>query len=132
MDKILRWIIAAVAIVWVVVMWYIVIHAIWRGWGPYIRSKRQKKARVNAKIKGKLGREEFNPVTWQSELMQKVLVFECEDGVDREYEVHDDIWDWVEIGDDGVLVYQGDLFVDFEPRRPRHDPDKVYRKLTRM
>jgi len=132
MDSILRWIIAAVVVVWVVVMWYIVIQAIWRGWGPYIRSKRQKKARVNAKVKNKLGRQEFNPITWQSELMQKVLVFECEDCVDREYEVRDEVWDWVEIGDDGVLVYQGDLFVDFEARCPRHDPDKVYRKLTRM
>jgi hypothetical protein len=113
-------------------MWYFVIQAIWRGWGPYIRSKRQKKTRVNAKVKNKLGIQEFNPITWQSEIMQKVLVFECEDGVDREYEVGDEVWDWVEIGDDGVLVYQGDLFVDFEAWRPRYDPDKVFRKLTRM
>lgn len=73
----------------------------------------------------------MNPMTWQPEFTQKVLVFECEDGALRDYEVHDDIWDWVEIGDDGMLTYQGDLFIRFESRRPRHDMEKVYRNLTR-
>jgi len=112
-------------------MWYVVIYAIRRGWGPYFRSKRQPKIKLYAKIKSKPGRQEVDPVNWQLEFTQKVLVFECEDGVDRDYEVHDDIWDWVEVGDDGDLTFQGDLFVGFEPRRPRHDMDKLYKKYTR-
>lgn len=127
----MRWFLVGVAIVWIIAMWYVVLYAVWRGWGPYLRSKRQKKVRVQAKIARKQGRQEFNPVDWQPEYTQKVLIFECDDGAMRDYEVHDDVFDWVEIGDDGVLIYQGDLFVDFEARRPRHDHDKLYRKLTR-
>lgn len=112
-------------------MWAVIIYSISRGWGPYIRSKRQNKVAVPARIKAKQGMQEMNPLTWQMEFLQKVLVFECEDGVDRDYEVHDDVFDWVEVGDDGVLVYQGDLFVRFEARRPRHDMDSVYKRLTR-
>lgn len=82
-------------------------------------------------MKSKHGRQDFNPVDWQMEVTGKVLVFECEDGVEREYDVHDNIWDWVENNDDGVLVYQGDLFIDFEAYRPRHDLDEAFKNLTR-
>ncbi len=79
-------------------MWFVIIHAVLRGWAPYIRSKRQKKQRVHAKITNKQGRHEFDPVSWSVAMTQKVLVFECEDGVVRDYEVHDDHYDWVEVG----------------------------------
>ena len=108
-----------------------VAYAVWRGWGSYVRSKRQHKNNIYARVKDKQGTQEFDPVTWQHEHIQKVLVFECEDGIIRDYEVHDDIWDWTEPGDDGMLTYQGELFVSFENRRPRHDVDKVYKTLTR-
>lgn len=112
-------------------MWYVVIYAFCRGWAPYIRSKRKKPVKVYAKIKAKQGFEEYDAMYMRNEITQKVLVFECEDGIDRDYDVHDDIFDWVEVGDDGELVYQGDLFVDFEARRPRVDLDKLYKKYTR-
>lgn len=124
-------VLAVIAVIWVIIAWGVVIVVLKRGWGPYFRSKRQPVTRVNAIIRGKQGKQEVNPLTWQPEITQKVLVFGCDDGVQRDYEVHDDIWDWVETGDDGVLVYQGDLFVRFEARRPRHDMDKVYSNLTR-
>lgn len=127
----LHWILTVLTIAWIIAMWWVVIHAIKRGWGPYLRSRRTPAARVQAKVKSKPARQEPNPYTGQSELTQKVLVFECEDGIERDYEVHDDVWDWVEIGDDGVLVYRGDLFVGFEARRPRHDLDKAFERLTR-
>lgn len=63
--------------------------------------------------------------------MRKVLVFECEDGIDREYDVPDSVWDLCEPGEDGVLEYQGELFVEFHARRPHHDMNKAYRRLTR-
>ena len=126
-----NWITVAVAVLWALAMWFVVGYALWRGWGPYLRSKKQGKTSVPARVAGKQGRQEFDPVHWQHEFTQKVLVFECEDGVTRDYEVHDDIWDWVEVGDDGVLTFQGDLFVEFESRRPKHDLDKLYKNLTR-
>lgn len=112
-------------------MWVGVIIAISRGLKPYLRNKRKRKERIEAKISAKQGRQEINPVTWQPEFTQKVLVFECMDGVERDFDVHDDVFDWVEEGDDGTLVYQGDLFVDFEARRPRHDLDKLHKQWTR-
>lgn len=127
----LRWILLAGLLIWIGAMWYVVIYALRRGWGPYVHSKRQAKMRVEARVKAKQGRQEMHPLTWEPEYVQKVLLFECEDGVDRDYEVHDDVYDWVEEGDDGVLVYQGALFVDFEARRPRHDLGKIYKRLTR-
>lgn len=127
----LHWIIIGLLVVWIIVMWYVVIYAMMRGWAPYIRSKRQRKDRVHAKIKSKLGLQDFNPLEYRMEITQKALLFDCEDGVEREYVVHDDVWDWVETGDDGTLVYQGHLFVDFEARRPRHDLDKAYKRLMR-
>jgi hypothetical protein len=126
-----RWLIVAFFVFWALAIWFAVGYALWRGWGPYIRSKRQSRLSVQARVQKKQGRHEFDPVNWQPEYTQKVLVFECEDGVVRDYEVHDDIWDWVEVGDDGILNYQGDLFVGFDARRPRHDVDKVYKTLTR-
>jgi hypothetical protein len=112
-------------------MWAVIIYSIWRGWGWYIRSKRQKKISIKAKIKNKQGKQEFNPVHWNVEYTQKVLIFECDDGIERHYEVHDSVWDWVEVGDDGTLTYQGDLFVDFDARRPRHNLDELYKRYTR-
>ncbi len=102
---------AILIIIWVVLMWGFVGYAIWRGWGPFVRSKRQRKVSLQARIADKRGSHEFDPVNWRQEFTQKVLVFECEDGVARDYEVHDDVWDWVEVGDEGVLTYQGELFV---------------------
>lgn len=87
---------------------------------------------MNAVVKGKIGYHDYDPIELQVQIVQKELVFECEDGVEREYVVHDDIWDWVEVGDDGVLVFQGTLFVDFEARRPRHDTDKLYKAWTKF
>lgn len=125
------WFYVVLAIFWALAMWLVVGYAIWRGWGPWVRSKCQRKVTIKAVIRNKQGRHEVDPISWQPEYTQKVLVFECEDGVVRDYEVHDDIWDWVEVGDDGVLTYQGDLFVYFDARRPRHDVQKMYNSLTR-
>ena len=127
----MRWVWVVVAVVWALAMWYVVVYTIWRGWGPWLRSKRLKKVSVSAKIAAKQGRQELNAFDSQIEFTQKVLVFDCEDGARRDYEVHDDVWDWVEQGDDGVLTYQGELFVAFDARRPRHDLDKLFERLTR-
>jgi len=126
-----RWIAVGLIVLWIIAMWWVLIHALVRGWGPYVRSKRRKKTEVRARIKAKAGDHDFDPLNWRMEMTRKVLIFECEDGIERDYDVHDDVWDWVEEGDDGVLTYQGHLFVGFEARRARHDPDKVYKRLTR-
>lgn len=128
----LRWILVTVAVLWALSMWAVVIYTIKRGWGPWLRSKRCQKISVGAKVAVKAGRQEVDPYEQQVVITQKQLVFECEDGQMRGYEVHDEVWDWLEQGDDGVLTYQGDLFVRFEASRPRHDLDKLYEKLTRM
>ena len=125
------WVKAILAVIWCIAMWVGVIMVISRGLKPYLRNKRKRKERIEAKISAKQGRQEINPVTWQPEFTQKVLVFECMDGVERDFDVHDDIFDGVEEGDDGTLIYQGDLFVDFEAHRPRHDLDKLHKQWTR-
>lgn len=127
----LKWVFVSLIIIWIIVMWYVVIYAFVRGWGPVIRSKRRKKEGVAARIKSKQGRQEFNHLTQQMEFTQKVLLFECEDGIERDYEVHDDIWDWVENGDEGILEYQGELFVAFHAHRPRYDMEKELKRLMR-
>jgi len=127
----LKWVVIGLMVLWIICMWYVVIYATMKGWGPYVRSKRQKKTRVRARVGSKLGSQDLNMFEMRMEYVRKVLVFECEDGVERDYDVHDDIWDWVEIGDSGELVYQGHLFIDFDSYRPRHDPDKLYKRLTR-
>ncbi|MCX8053292.1 MAG: hypothetical protein N3B12_05755, partial [Armatimonadetes bacterium] len=86
---------------------------------------------IRDRVKHKLGSQELDPFEMRMDWARKILVFECEDGVDRDYEVHDDLWDWVEVGDAGELVYQGDLFVEFESYRPRHEPDKLMKRLMR-
>ena len=131
MIAMLKWIFFTVTVIWIVVMWCVVIYALRRGWGPYLRSKRRRKTRVRCSIKARENRQETDPLTQQPLFIHKVLIFQCEDGVDRDYEVHEDIFDWVEDGDEGTLVYQGDLFVDFEAARPRQDTEKLYQHWTR-
>lgn len=126
-----RWLLIIVVLAWIVCMWCIIIYAMIRGWGPYVRSKLQEPRRVRARIANKLGVKDVEPLEMRLEYIHKALVFECEDSVEREFEVHDDIWDWVEVGDTGNLVYQGHLFIDFEPDRPRTDPDKLLKRLVR-
>ena len=126
-----KWILIGVIVLWIICMWYVVIYATMKGWGPYVRSKRQKKTTVRAVVRDKMGSQELDPFEMKMDWARKVLLFDCEDGVQRDYDVHDDIWDWVEAGDAGDLVYQGDLFVAFDSDRPRHDPDKLYKRLTR-
>ncbi len=127
----LKWIVISAMVLWIIAMWYVIIYAMMRGWGPYVRSKRQPKVRIKARVKNKAGADEFNPLEQKMEFIRKVLVFECEDGVDRDYDVHDDIWDWTEVGDQGELIYQGHLFVGFDSYRPRYDPRVIYQRLTR-
>ena len=125
------WLQVVLIIVWVLMMWIGVIYAIRRAWKPYLESKREPKERIGAKIKQRVGLQEVNPLEWTPEMVEKSLVFECEDGVEREFSVPDRIIDRVEIGDDGTLVYQGELFIDFEAHRPRHDLDELYGQWTR-
>ena len=127
----MRWVVVSFIIIWIVLLWAVVAYALWRGWAPYVCNKRLPKSRVFATVKRKLEGHDYNVFEQDVETVQKVLVFECDDGVDRDYSVHDSLYDWVEIGDDGDLIYQGEHFVDFEPRRPRVDPEELYKQLTR-
>jgi hypothetical protein len=126
-----KWIVIAVILAWIVCMWCIIVYALVRGWGPYVRSKRQKPRKVRARVINKLGEQDMDPLEMRMEYTRKALVFGCEDGAELEFEVHDDVWDWVEIGDTGELTYQGHLFISFEADRPRWDADKVLRRLMR-
>lgn len=127
----MQFIIVILAVIYIIVAWIGLIWIIRRGLGPYFHSKRQPRTKVKARIKHKIGHEDFHPVHWQIDTVRKVLVFECEDGIDRDYDVPDHVWDFSEQGEDGVLEYQGELFVDFHARRPHHDMNKAYHRLTR-
>ena len=118
-------------VLWVIFMWVVVIYVISRAWGPYIRSKRQEKKSIKARIKEKTSYQDYNRLTSRMEIVQKSIAFDCDDGEERLFDVPDHVFDWVEQGDDGVLVYQGSLFVDFDARRPKHDVEKVLDRLTR-
>lgn len=123
--------IAVLAALYVIVAWVGLIYLIRKGLGPYFHSKRQHHTKVKAQIKHKIGHQDFHSVDWQVDTVRKVLVFECEDGIDRDYDVPDAVWDLSEQGEDGVLEYQGELFVEFHARRPHHDMNKAYNRLTR-
>jgi len=121
----------ALAIIYIIVAWIGLAYIIRRGLGPYFHSKRQHHTKVKARVKHKIGHEDFHSVNWQIDTVRKVLVFECEDGIDRDYDVPDHVWDFSEQGEDGVLEYQGHLFVDFHARRPHHDMNEAHQRLTR-
>lgn len=118
-------------LLYVIIAWVGLIYIIRRGLGPYFHSKRQHRTKVRARIKHKIGHEDFHPVSWQIDIVRKILVFECEDGIDREYDVPDQVWDLSDQDEDGVLEYQGELFVDFDARRPHHDMKRTHERLTR-
>lgn len=126
-----RWLIIVFGSIYILAMWGILFYIIRRGLGPYFRSKRSEKISVKATIKHKLDHQDFHSLSWQVESVRKQMIFECEDGVERDYDVPDDVWDWTEQGDDGVLVYQGDFFVDFQARRPKLSADKAHERLMR-
>lgn len=126
-----RWLIVILLSIYVIAMWGVLFYIIRRGLGPYFKSKRQAKTSVNAVIKGKIGEQGFHSLSWQTETIRKLIVFECEDGVEREYDVPDEVWDWTEDGADGVLTYQGELFIDFQARRPILNIDKAHERLIR-
>lgn len=126
-----RWLIIIFGSLYIIGMWGVLFYIIRRGLGPYFRSKRETQTNIVAKIKGKIGHQGFHSLTWQDDVVRKILVFECADGVEREYDVPDSVWDYSEQGDDGVLAYQGHLFVGFQAYRPKHNLDKTLDRLMR-
>lgn len=127
-----RWLIIIFGSVYVIAMWGVLFYIIRRGLGPYFRSKRQPKVCVNAVVKQKIGHEGVHSLSWQPEIIKKIIIFECDDGVEREYDdVPDDIWDYAEQGADGTLVYQGHFFIDFQARRSWLNIDKAHERLMR-
>jgi|LSQX01.1.fsa_nt_gb hypothetical protein len=127
----LRWFIIIFGSLYVITMWGVLFYIIKKGLGPYFKSKRQPKINIAAVIKHKIGHEDFHSLTWQTETVRKIIIFQCEDGVDREYDVPDEVWDWTEDGAEGTLTYQGHLFVDFQARRPMLNIDKAHERLIR-
>lgn len=126
-----RWLIIIFGSIYVLAMWGMLAYIIRRGLGPYFRSKREPKVSVKAVVKSKVDHQDFHSLTWQIDTVRKQMIFECEDGVERDYDVPDEVWDWTEQDADGVLVYQGHLFVDFQARRPKLSVDKAYERLLR-
>ena len=123
-------IIILLTVVWLIVMWCVIVYALRRGWGPYLKSRRCPKTRVQCRIAKKDPRQETDPFTGGPMYVHNILVFECDDGTCRDFEVHEEIYSCVEANDEGVLEYQGDLFVDFEPDKPRRDVGRIYRQRT--
>lgn len=122
--------IIAFFVVWCIAMWYAMIRVAIRGWGPHLHSKRQPKTRVNAKVKHKLTREDYSMLTGRIDIAQMILVFECQDGVDRRYDVSDDVFNSVDENDEGVLIYQGYLYEGFESHS-KLDIDESFEKMVR-
>lgn len=127
----LRWLIIIFGSLYILAMWGVLFYIIRRGLGPYFRSKRETPTNVGAKIISKVGHQGFHSTTWQDGTVRKILVFECEDGVEREYDAPDSIWDFTEQGDTGILTFQGHLFVGFQADRPKHNFDKALDHLVR-
>lgn len=125
------WVMSVLAVLWIIMMWCVVVHVFMRGWGPHIRSRKTAKVEVQAQIKTKHGRKEYCYATQKDEYVHKVLVFECEDGIERDYEVPDRVWDIAMEGDKGVLTYKGELFVDFNSGSAQEDLDAMFARLTR-
>ena len=130
-NVIVKWTVIVLMLVWIVVMWAVVAYSLWRGWAPFIKNKRQPKVRVPARVKIRADEHEFDPLVMQMGCVRKLMVFECEDGVDRAYDVHENVFDMFEESDRGVLTYQGDHFVSFEADSPKIEHDALQKKLMR-
>ncbi len=127
----MRWIFVSILIVWVVVMWVGVIYAIRRGLKPYLENKRQPRIKVEAEITNMHAPHGWTMLDGYSAL--KLLVqFTCKDGYVRTYDVPENVYRSVELGDKGELEYQGDFFIGFCPYRERVTEDDLYRRLTRI
>jgi hypothetical protein len=107
-----------------------------RAWGPYMESRRQPVQSMRATVASK--REEMvesyrhnlerrigetvdrsdvirmEPAEWYAE-------FECDDNETREFEVKQNVYESLIMGDTGNLSWQGHLFVSFT--RPDSDSD---------
>lgn len=127
----ISWLIVIFGSLYVLLICGALFYIIRRGLGPYFRSKREEKVSVGATVTSKVDHQDFHSVSWQVDTVRRQMIFECEDGVERDYDVPDEVWHWTEEGSDGILVYQGHLFVDFQPRRPKLSLEKAHERLLR-
>ena len=72
----MRYVIIVLASAYIVVAWIGLIYIIRRGLGPYFHSKRQPHTKIPARIKHKIGHEDFHPINWETDLVSKTDEFE--------------------------------------------------------
>ncbi len=127
------WIIIIMASLYIVLAVGAMVWIIRRGLLMHLHHKRQEKVSLRAKVKHKVDAQGFHGVDWQIGTVQHIIVFECEDGEERNFDVAEAVWDATEEGDTGTLTFQGPHVLDFHSHhhhRRRH-ADAAYERLTR-
>ncbi len=102
-----------------------------RGLILYLRQKRLDKISISAKVKCKVDQQGFHGVSWKIGSIRQVIVFECEDGIDRTFDVSEAIWNITEEGDKGTLTFQGTHAIEFCCHHHKRHLDDAYARLTR-
>lgn len=107
------------------------IYIIRRGVLTHLQHKRQDKISLRARVKDKIDHQGFHGVNWQLGTIQHTIVFECEDGEERHFDVTEAVWDAADEGDTGTLTFQGVQVIDFHCHHHKRHLDNAYERLTR-
>jgi len=125
------WIVIILCSIYILVACAAMFYIIRRGLGSYLHGKRQTRIGVNAAVKERIEHHGFHAIDWQMGTVRRIVVFECEDGEERDFDVPDDVWDWIEEGDAGELTFQGHHFIGFQCHQHKRHLDKTFKRLTR-
>jgi len=125
------WLIIIFASLYIVLAIGAMFYIIRRGLLTHLQHKREDKTSLQARVKDKISRQGFHGVNWQIGTIQHLVVFECDDGVERTFDVSESLWDTVDEGDTGVLTFQGPRVLDFNTTSHASQADAAYERLTR-
>ncbi len=116
---------------WVIAVWVFVAITLKRGLEPWFKKRKMASERIYAVVKDKRTHEVFDHLQMENVPFETVIVFDCRDGVEREYNVHDKLFAYLEKGDDGELEYKDEDFVAFRSNKETRDLDDLYKKLVK-
>jgi len=125
------WLIVVFGSLYILVAISAMVYIIRRGLLAHLHHKRQDKISLRAKVKHKLVQQGFHGVDWQIGSVAQAMVFECEDGEERQFDVTQAIWEITDEGDVGTLTFQGEHVLEFRSRHHKRHLDDTYERLTR-
>lgn len=125
------WLIIVFASLYIALAVGAMFYIVRRGLLAHLQHKREDKTSLQATVKEKIARQGFHGINWQIGTVQHLVVFECDDGAERTFDVSESVWDALEEGDTGVLTFQGPHVLDFHTTSHTSRADAAYERLTR-